>query len=361
MAIVEKEVWVNYSSKTYKYYESIGYIFPRKNKKGKDVIGMNTKILIKTTDLLDGSRTIITKVCDDCGSLIESQKYYAIIKGRKNSDGKDRCKKCSNNLKSQNIKINIESDYMKSLEYYSIKNKKEYLQNEFSIKNNKKPCQISKGTKDIYLWNCFQCGSEYEMNVNQRVSQNQNCPFCAGYRVNKTNCLQTKYPEISREWHPTKNGEFTPLTVTAYSSKKFWWKCSKDYKHIWESSVNNRTIHNSNCPVCNESKGERKIRNWLTRKNIKFKSQKEFEGLLGLREGSLSYDFYLPQLNMLIEYQGEFHDGSGSEYTKLNLENQKEHDKRKRDYAESNGIRLLEIWHWDFENIEDILESKLNT
>ena len=41
------------------------------------------------------------------------------------------------------------------------------------------------------------------------------------------------------------------------------------------------------------------------------------------------------------------------------FEIQKEHDKRKREYAESNGIELLEIWFNEFDNIETILESRL--
>lgn len=75
---------------------------------------------------------------------------------------------------------------------------------------------------------------------------------------------------------------------------------------------------------------------------------------------SLSYDFYIPTSNVLIEYQGEQHEKPfnyfGSE-KKLTI--QKEHDKRKKIYAESNGIYLLEIWYWDFNNIEKILTDKL--
>ena len=39
---------------------------------------------------------------------------------------------------------------------------------------------------------------------------------------------------------------------------------------------------------------------------------------------------------------------------------QKEHDKRKRNYAKDNNIKLLEIWYWDFNNIENILIKELN-
>lgn len=38
---------------------------------------------------------------------------------------------------------------------------------------------------------------------------------------------------------------------------------------------------------------------------------------------------------------------------------QQEHDRRKREYAKSHNIELLEIWYWDFDNIEEILDKRL--
>lgn len=36
-----------------------------------------------------------------------------------------------------------------------------------------------------------------------------------------------------------------------------------------------------------------------------------------------------------------------------------EHDKRKREYAKSHGYKLLEIWYYDYNNIEEILNREL--
>lgn len=114
------------------------------------------------------------------------------------------------------------------------------------------------------------------------------------------------------------------------------------------------------CPICRESKGEKRIRKWLEENYPIFESQKEFLGLVGVGGGNLSYDFYLPKQNILIEYQGEFHDGSGADYTRTNLKNQQEHDKRKGNYVKDHGIKLLEIWYWDFDNVEEILEREIS-
>lgn len=46
--------------------------------------------------------------------------------------------------------------------------------------------------------------------------------------------------------------------------------------------------------------------------------------------------------------------------TKKDFEKQLEHDRRKREYAKQHNIKLLEIWYYDMDNIEDILVKKLN-
>ena len=69
--------------------------------------------------------------------------------------------------------------------------------------------------------------------------------------------------------------------------------------------------------------------------------------------------FYLPKENILIEYQGEYHDGTARNQTNEEFKVQQEHDKRKREYAKSHNIELLEIWYYDYNNIEEILQSRL--
>ena len=64
--------------------------------------------------------------------------------------------------------------------------------------------------------------------------------------------MTTTYLDIAREWHPTKNGELKPTEITAHSSKKAWWMCSKG--HEWEDRINHRTSRNTSCPYCSGAK-----------------------------------------------------------------------------------------------------------
>lgn len=114
------------------------------------------------------------------------------------------------------------------------------------------------------------------------------------------------------------------------------------------------------CSKYNKSKGEIKIEKYFLENNIDFDLYYKFDGLIGVNGRRLSYDFYLPYYNLLIEYQGRQHYESvdifgGDEQFHI----QQEHDKRKREYAKTHNIDLLEIPHWDFDNIETILESRL--
>ena len=60
------------------------------------------------------------------------------------------------------------------------------------------------------------------------------------------------FPEIAKQWHPTKNGNLTPYDFTKGSEKKVWWKCPKGDDHEWESNIYNRI--KTRCGVCYGSK-----------------------------------------------------------------------------------------------------------
>ena len=89
---------------------------------------------------------------------------------------------------------------------------------------------------------------EWKTAIASRPSKNgRNCHYCSGQRVGKENNLKFLFPEVAKEWHPTKNGNLTPEDVTKYSNKKVWWKCLKE--HEWTAIINLRT-RGGKCPEC---------------------------------------------------------------------------------------------------------------
>jgi hypothetical protein len=61
------------------------------------------------------------------------------------------------------------------------------------------------------------------------------------------------YPNLVKEWHPTKNKGLTPFQVAPASRKKVWWMCKQG--HEWKASLDNRS-RGTGCPYC---AGKRKV------------------------------------------------------------------------------------------------------
>ena len=87
-------------------------------------------------------------------------------------------------------------------------------------------------------WLCSK-GHEYERTIHKRSRTIKGCPYCSGKRVGSDNNLLVLFPEIVREWNPTKNGTARPEHFTYGSTKSAWWLCPK--KHAYETTLNQRT------------------------------------------------------------------------------------------------------------------------
>lgn len=119
----------------------------------------------------------------------------------------------------------------------------------------------------------------------------------------------------------------------------------------------------SGCPICKESKGERKIRKKLTHRKDIFHQQYRFEGCRN--KPPLPFDFAVETKKglVLIEYQGEQHFspvsfGGDADY---NFSKTKINDSIKKDFCEKNGLQLVIINYCDDDSkIDFILESITN-
>jgi hypothetical protein len=220
------------------------------------------------------------------------------------------------------------------------------------------PYDVSCGSYKNIWWQCSKNPKhEWQANISSRNNGN-GCPYCSGRYATKEYNLLIINPKLCEEWDYNKNKK-KPEEYCPNSGIKVWWKC-KECDREWKATIASRN-NGIGCPGCNESKGEKRIREYL-KNNINYIPQKQFDGLIGLGSGNLLYDFYFLEYNLLIEYQGKQHERyiPGFHKDREAFEIQQEHDKRKREYAKNNNINLLEIWYWDFDNIENILENYLN-
>jgi len=96
-------------------------------------------------------------------------------------------------------------------------------------------------------WICPK-GHEYAMPISHRTSYHQNCSCCAGRKVCDDNRLSILFPDIAKQWHPTKNGNITPHDIVIGSNTKRWWKCECGYE--WKTSPKKRCIGKQGCSNC---------------------------------------------------------------------------------------------------------------
>lgn len=110
------------------------------------------------------------------------------------------------------------------------------------------------------------------------------------------------------------------------------------------------------CPICRESKGESEIQKTLDLHRVKYIKQMKFNGCKNIQ--LLPFDFYLPDYNICIEYDGRQHyeiiNEWGGEKTLKGIQIR---DEIKTNFCFNHNITLIRISYLD--NIELILNTKL--
>lgn len=201
------------------------------------------------------------------------------------------------------------------------------------------------------------CGTVYPIKPSKFLAGNR-CPNCMWEVIsNKTRRTHEDFCSIVED---LVGNEYSVISDYTGAHKHLNMKhniCGSIYPVKANNFINGRR-----CPICCESHGEQEIRKILNKFDILNIAQKSFDGLLGIGNGLLSYDFYLSDYNLLIEYQGEQHEKyiPGLHESYEDFKRQVEHDKRKKYYAQIHNIKLLEIWYYNFDNIEEILKDELN-
>ena len=185
------------------------------------------------------------------------------------------------------------------------------------------------------------------------LMQGHGCKKCAG-------TLKKTQEEYIKEVHE-KNKNVTIIGEYKGANKKILCKCNK-CGNEWFANTSS-ILYGSRCPICFVSKGETKIVEFLNNNKIEYIPQKTFENCS--YKISLRFDFYIPHLNLCIEYQGQQHyepvdfSGKGMQWANEKFKEGQEKDNIKRNYCNNNNIKLLEIPYWDYENIEEILSREL--
>jgi len=384
--LITKEVEIPLNSNNVNFLENLGYLIPRR----KDISGrmrfiQGTKIIVKVKDL-NKNNVFVDVQCDnkECNKILNMKlnDYKRYVK----EDGKYYCNSCAKKLYGNDNSNKVKLKKGKSFEQWCIENNRQGILDRWDYElNNCEPSNILYATSKKYYFKCQKGIHKSELKSISSFTSNHDgvmdCKACNSFAQWGTDNLGNDF--LENYWDYEKN-IFDPWVIShGNSTKKVLIKCQdKDYHGSYEVKCNS-FINGSRCPECDYSKGEIRIGNYLNYKefikifqedydelnnkynNNYYIAQKKFNGLKGSNNGDLSYDFYLPKYNLLIEFQGKQHEkpvdfnGKGKKYAEERFKTQVEHDRRKKEYAENKKIRFLEIWYKDFDNIETILEKEL--
>ena len=176
------------------------------------------------------------------------------------------------------------------------------------------------------------------------------CPECTQVRFRTST---EDFIKRSKEIH---NNKYLYSDNISFKSNKDKVEINCREHGIFLQQVNSH-LSGAGCLSCKESKGESEVRNYLFINAIEFIQQKKFSDCV--YHSGLSFDFYLPEYNICIEYNGIQHYKpieyfGGSE--KFNY--QLIRDKIKNDYCLKNNIHLIIIKY--NESVEDKLSIFLD-
>ncbi|MED1866032.1 zinc-ribbon domain-containing protein [Fictibacillus nanhaiensis] len=119
----------------------------------------------------------------------------------------------------------------------------------FTSVNKKSASEVVHNSNEEATWRCEK-GHIWSERVRQRVKNQSKCPECTKFY----NSLYNLYPEISNEWHPTRNTFLfsersnTPKEVSVTSFNNVWWLCEKCGEE-YTARVRDR-VNGLGCKVC---------------------------------------------------------------------------------------------------------------
>ena len=209
------------------------------------------------------------------------------------------------------------------------------LEEEYVDCSHKMKCKCNHGHDLEISWTSFRVGYR--------------CPICSGNKKHDIDFIREEFKK--RSWS---------LLTTEYKNNKqqLDYICENGHRHhiCW-----NDFQQGYGCPYCNFYKGEKLIANFLGEKKIEYIPQYSFKNCR--LERKLKFDFYLPEYNTCIEFDGGQHfkpvDYFGGEEA---FKKTQQRDKIKNEYCKENNIKLIRINYKEYtnNNIENILKQELN-
>lgn len=198
---------------------------------------------------------------------------------------------------------------------------------------------------------CQKHGSFYQ--IPNKHLLGRGCPLCKSDKFRETN--MEKYSEVFPRLSSDVHNNFYDYSKINYINAKTPVEivCPKHGSFL---QIPSNHLNGNGCPSCKQSIGEKKIESYFIKNKIKYESQKKFNDCRNILP--LRFDFWLPNFNILIEFDGiQHYKPVGYMNGEKKLEYTIKCDKIKNEYCKINNIRLIRISYRELDKVEDILSS----
>ncbi|SIT08850.1 hypothetical protein SAMN05421786_10597 [Chryseobacterium ureilyticum] len=264
-----------------------------------------------------------------------------------------KCPECLSIIQSENTRIPIVE-----------LNRRIQLSTEPLVINKQTVIKYSEklhNNNTVVMVKCNLFGHHKEMFPQTAVSIGKNniCPECCktrDYKKKNGEDLIDKINDILRN----KNNSFSFFGSINRNNKGIIFYeliCKNCGCSEWERE---KYVESVKCKVCypNDTLGESRVIKYLNFQNITFKKQKKFPGLKNNME--LKCDFFIPKLNLIIEYDGHQH-YYPIDYFKgfKSFKNTIKCDWIKNRYALKNRINILRIPFKEYDNLENLIDDAI--
>ena len=402
--VQDQKIIIKWGAKNRKYYEDLGYKFSN----------MGDEFEGSVNDLPHTSQQAVKIECDYCHNIINVKYSYYLKTVEKYGDY--ACIHCSKNRTLGQRREKIYNEFLEFCEkhdYLPVTKKEEISNNEGKItyickKHGERSITIKGMQADHTCYLCTRSLLTDRWNANLEERQidifNKLLTLCdeAGYTllsdlndISKTNdyieyecpkhgihkmkinnffagkrCPECSY-EKSREKHKLPIAEVirriekcgghinNPEDYVNQSEKNLYITCIKCGNPFLTSLTLFTQHHGQTCPDCSnrESNGEIAVRKYLENNNIKYEPYKWFSNCRDVKP--LPFDFYLPDCNTVIEFDGQQHYCDTHYFSNFSFGKNLIHDQIKTDYCKDNNINLIRIPYWNIDKVDEILDEKL--
>ncbi len=188
------------------------------------------------------------------------------------------------------------------------------------------------------------CNHEYTLDIYEFPQGKRRCGKCKGKVLQAQNTEDIEV--IKQKTHDMTDGEYAFADDTYEGYKHvhnfFHEACSKTFEKSWDK-FNNAGQRCTHCQKKGmESRASRHVRDILDHFNVPYIGEKRFDDCINPETGRvLPFDYYLPDINVIIEVDGEQHERGT--FTNWDVSGVMQRDEIKNTYAKEKGIELVRI------------------